>query len=152
MSNASELRKEAQEHMMAAERSFERCDTDGFLTQYAHGLSADKKMLQADIEERGGTWPFVRLFKGDREVDAKMIRGKYGLVWMLSVDEEKALGRRFIPVDASQDSDRKSRSRVQVDLGLHQAYVELPAMAVIQGSGTGLSGSAWVTVVEKIAR
>jgi len=86
MSNktAAELRSEAERHDRNAEESFERCDTDGFLSQWASGLTASKKRLQADIEDNGGLAEFLTLFDLDgRWVPCKMIRTQYGTRWAL---------------------------------------------------------------------
>lgn len=147
MSKAEELRKQASEHYAKAEESFQRSDTDGFLSQWANTITAQKKEVQAIIEENGGKYEFPALFDGDRRVDAKKIRGRFGFVWLLSDEEEERYGRKFIPFDDShQDPERIAgrlrRSSVQLDLGLHQALEWAPAKAAIGGSGTGLSGAA----------
>jgi hypothetical protein len=36
------------------EESFERCDTDGFLSQWAEGLASDKYRMEAEIARNGG--------------------------------------------------------------------------------------------------
>lgn len=145
---AKKLRQQAADHVEAAERSFERCDTDGFLSQWAHGLRAQQLRTQAEIEEDGGLAPFPGLFDQDgQRVDAKLINGQYGRVWLLATEAAARYGRRFIPYDGSHDDGLDGRSRVQVRLGLVQRYELAPAKAIITGSGTGLSGSAWVTVI-----
>jgi len=149
---AEQLRKEVAEHYQKAEESFDRCDTDGFLSQWAHGITAQKKQLQAEIEEAGGKAEFAALFEGERRVDARLIHGRYGLVWILSDEEEDRFGRKFIPFDDSHRDPTeytwvRSRSHVQLGLRLHQEMEWAPAKAVIKGEGTGLSGNAWIEVI-----
>jgi hypothetical protein len=158
MSKSDELREQAAELDAKAEESFQRCDTDGFLSQWASGLAAQKKRAQAEIEDNGGLWSFPCLWdlKDNCRVDADLIDGKYGKVWILSNDYTERWGRRFIPFDSSHiDPDDQpeywtpSRSRVQKNLRLVQRWEDRPAVAVIRGSGTGLSGQAWVEIVQR---
>ena len=61
------------------ETSFERCDTDGFLSQWGHGMMAQQYRLQAEIEENGGLWEYAALFdlQGNL-VPAKEVETRYG--------------------------------------------------------------------------
>ena len=142
---AEKLRQEAAELEHKKQESWERSDTDGFLSQWALGLIAQLKRRQAEIEEQGGTWLFRCLMEGDRRVDAKAILGKYGTVWLLSDDEANCFGRRFVPFEGDLLSGDRG-SRIQRKLGLHEDYENAPAKAYIDGSGTGLSGNAWVSI------
>lgn len=136
---AAELRAKAAAAEQEAYDSFERCDTDGFISQWAHGLSATRDRTQAEILENGGVSEFWGLYECDRRVKARLIDGKFGMSWLLSDEEADKFGRRFIPVG--------DNSRVQKKLGLSERKELAPAEAVITGQGYGLSGSAWVTTV-----
>ncbi len=52
----------AAESLRSAEESFERCNTDGFLSQYCSGLSARLHEARAEIARNGGQDQFVALF------------------------------------------------------------------------------------------
>ena len=79
---AEELRSEASALRQEAHDSFERCDTDGFLSQWASGLSAAKKEMEANLIEQGGVADQYGLFDLDgNRVRAKLIQGQYGLCW-----------------------------------------------------------------------
>lgn len=131
------LRAEAQKCRQEAADSFERCDTDGFLSQWASGLSAQKKNLQANILENGGKASFWGLYTVDgQRVAAKMIDGQFGLVWLLREDSVARFGRKFVPVNC------EGRSRVRKALGLVELEEWAPARACIKGRGYGLSGTA----------
>ena len=142
---AEALREEAARLDRAVDESFQRCDTDGFLSQWALGLNAEKCRMQAKIEEHGGVWDFPALFdlEGNR-VRARLIRvyckfsHDYKSVWMLldSNDQSKALVTAF--------PKRKSTMEKK---GFREGREMAPAKATIQGSGHGLSGSAWVAIV-----
>lgn len=135
---ADQLRAEAAAHDAKAEESFERCDTDGFVSQWASGLSAQRAWRQADIEEAGGVAEFRGLYHGSRRVAAKLIRSPYGVCWLLREDEVSRYGRKFVPAGDA--------SRVQRQLGLSEELETAAAKAGFGGSGYGLSGQAWVEV------
>jgi len=143
------LRAEAQRCREQAEESFQRSDTDGFLSQWALGLSAQKADRQAEIVEAGGVSTFVGLYQGTRRVKAKVI-GVPAFnapwvtedVWMLDASEGAliaARGKKFLPTG--------SKSRVLKALGLAEKAELDKAEAQIVGRGKGLSGSAWVETV-----
>lgn len=139
MDKADELRAEAQECREEARDSFERCDTDGFLSQWASRMTAQLKDAQADVAERGGLAYFRGLYHGERRVAAREHWNKWGKrQWLLRNDEAKAFGRRFIPGGDS--------SRIQRQLGLLERRELAPGVAELQGQGTGLSGCANVHV------
>ncbi len=134
------LRAEAQAARTEAQASFDRCDTDGFLSQWASGLTAQLKNAQANILEAGGTHCFWGLYFQGQRVAAKQIEGQFGVVWILRDDEAAKFGRKFIPVSYG-------KSRVQKKLGLVELEETAPARADIKGRGYGLSGTAWVAVL-----
>lgn len=133
---ATELRAEASAHEAEREASFERCDTDGFLSQWASGINASLKRRQADLLEAGGMARFPGLYEGDRRVKAKMISTKFGDSWILEASEAEKFGRKFMPVNY------ENTSKVHKKHGLQQRREMAPARAAIMGSGRGLSGCA----------
>lgn len=135
MSTATELRAEAAQHDRDAQESFERCDTDGFLTQWASGLTAQEKRAQAEIEENGGLSDFPALFDLEGNyVPAKLINGRYGLAWTL-VDDEGTFTGEFV-------SAFPKRRATIVGKGYTEGRVLRPARATVTGGGTGLAGAA----------
>lgn len=143
----------AEQHRAAAdaaeqrrEESWQRSDTDGFLSQWASGLTAQLHRRQAEILDNGGVAEFRGLFDaatGER-VKAKVVyvanpRG-YGskiAKWIVLDERDQAI--EWIP--AYKQGPRTKLAQ--------RGYVEqietAPAVAEITGSGTGLSGNAWVT-------
>ncbi len=80
--NPATLRAEAAQHEQDAADSFERCDTDGFMSQWASGCNAAKKRLQADIEENDGLADVPALFDLDGGlIPAKLIDTRFGTSW-----------------------------------------------------------------------
>lgn len=128
----------------SAAESFERCDTDGFLSQWASGITAQMHDLQAEIEEAGGLGEFVGLYMGNQRVPAKLVGFKsqytcqWESQWVLSAAAAAKVGRKWIPFGP--------KSRVQKRLGLCERKEMAPAVAFIDGHGTGLSGRAWGSI------
>lgn len=120
---AEQCRAAARECEQRAIDSFDRCDTDGFLSQWASGLTAQMHRLQAQVVEAGGVWEFSGLYCGRRRLAAKVIRTAYGSCWLLRDDEAAKYGRRFIP--------RGGNSRVQRQMGLTERSERVAAYARI---------------------
>lgn len=140
------LRAEAVKLDNQAEESFDRCDTDGFLSQWALGLTAQQKRAQANIVENGGKSSFIGLFTLDgKRVRAKVIKthppfAKWAtqLTWAFCDANGKFTGK-FITCGLKEKNLAKK--------GYKEEYEEAPAKAIIDGKGYGLSGSAWVAVI-----
>lgn len=139
---AVKVRKE-KAHALAKRKadSFERCDTDGFLSQWADGLGSQREEVNAEIAAEGGYALFPCLFDKATGQPLRCAQkpSKFGgSYWLLGDEEAEKYGRRFVPFG--------SRSRVQKDIGLYQGEVWQPAKADFMGTGTGLSGRCWVAV------
>lgn len=68
----------------AAIESFKRSHTDGFMSQWAGGRSAEKHRLNADIARKGGKMEFKALFDLDGNlIAAKKIQTQYGSAWAI---------------------------------------------------------------------
>lgn len=162
---AAEHRQAATAAYERAEESFQRCDTDGFLSQWASGITGDLHRAQATIIENGGKDTFAGLYDAQgRRVKAKTVevedryRG-YGTksLWLVLDANDRALAwvprqyaRRVDPKTGEIIEDAKPNPRSKMaQLGLHEAYEEAPAVAYIAGSGRGLSGAATARVATK---
>lgn len=142
-------REEAAAHDRAANESFERCDTDGYATQWAHGVNAQKARMQADIAERGG-WVFPALFNLDGElVPAKWSSGQFGDFFGLlrTADPRSAFVGSFNPSRA-RTTTVKARAR-DAKKGYYVGYVLAPAKAELAGGGQGMGGAAGVYAVAR---
>lgn len=146
---AEAIREEAREHDRRAAESWQRSDTDGFVSQWASGLSAQEARFQADIVEAGGVWEFPALLDaatGER-VKAKIVRvpGFHGGTvskWIVLDDADNAL--EWVPAFKSGPRSKLAK------LGLVEGREKAPAKAALGGgSGRGLSGAASVHVIAK---
>ncbi len=138
---AEQCEQKAAEAYVSERESFKRSDTDGCVSQWCSNLSGQQYARQAQIARDGGTAEFVGLYQGERRVKARLInRPAYNApwrtvaTWELHFDEERVIGRRFIPAG--------DRSRIQKALGLSERTERAPAVAYIGGNGNGLSGLA----------
>jgi hypothetical protein len=125
----AELRAEAARHDQAAADSFERCDTDGFMSQWASGLTASKLRLEASIQENGGKAEFPALFDLDGNlVAAKLIDGKYGLVWgILASDDPRSQITGWVSAFPKRESTMTKK-------GYREGTVLAPARADLVGA------------------
>lgn len=126
MHTAQQYRESAAKHIEAERESFERCDTDGFMSQWAHSMSAQLDEAKAEIVENGNSSVFVGLYDGDRRVAAKIIQTRFGSTWLLSDEEANKYGRKFVAIGA--------KSRVQKQLGLRERKEVAPAWVTLSGN------------------
>lgn len=149
LTEIAKLEAEARKCHQDAEDSFQRCDTDGFLSQWAAGISARLYETKAQILRTGGYSQFRVLCNADGEVIADRIYifinqfAGYGTVtrWRLPDDLAAKYGRRWVPT-----AGYSGKSRVQKQLGLHEEQRWFPAYAKITtppgAASTGLAGCA----------
>lgn len=139
---AEALRDSAAAADAEAAASFERCDTDGFLSQWASGINANLDRAKADLLDAGGVADFPALFDLDgRLVPAKLVGTRYGVAWGLlpSDNPHSAFSGWFNP-SAAEDPARARKANARK--GYYVGAVAAPAGARIAASGRGLSGCA----------
>ena len=139
-------RRQAAQHEQNAADSFERSDTDGFLSQWASGINAQVERAKAAIVEAGGIATFYTYELRDLDgelVPAKLIDGQFGPCWAL-LDEAGDFTGTFIGAHPKRVStlERKGYREERV------AFVA-PATADTHGSGRGLAGAASVQVITR---
>lgn len=148
------LEASAKRALEKEEESFQRCDTDGFLSQWALNIGAQRDRRQIEVLRNGGYARFPVLCDAEGNVLCERIHrfanqfAGYGYVekWRLPDEVAARLGRQWIPV-----ASWRGKSRVQKQLGLREEDRWFPARAAIMGSGTGLSGCASAYVgVERV--
>lgn len=152
------LKAEAKRKREAKEESFQRCDTDGFLSQWAHGIGAEQDEKTIKILENGGCAQFPVLCDADGNVLAHKVykfadihrpdqwNAPMKKMWRIPDDKLAKYGRKWVPVGYG--------SRIQKKLGLHEESRWFPAVAKLTTGGrkaTGLSGcaNAFVAVFKK---
>lgn len=151
MTTSAELRARANEAEQEAADSFERCDTDGFLSQWASTLTARKLRAQADLADAGGEIECSALFNLDGTVaSTHLASGKYGPFWVLNDEATERFGKRFYTASgAAKAATRRRNNRAK---GFTIGTIRVKGYVTIAGSGKGLSGaaSAYVATVADV--
>lgn len=89
--------------------SFDRCDTDGFMSQWASGLGADKARLEADLVRAGGLMETRALFDLDGNLASThnfQRKNQYSFtmdeVWRMNDEFVANGGKRFITLSEAR--------------------------------------------------
>lgn len=132
------LRAEAKELSQKSRESFDRSDTDGFLSQWALDITAREKRMKADLIERGGVIETTALFdtKGNLIPHAREVETRYGWAW---VHDDENGTHWFNPSKAQKAWQREANNAKK---GYYLGLVKVKATVRMCGSGTGLSGAA----------
>lgn len=107
-------------------------------------IAALKRGAENGIDGPAGYFPRLYAVEYEKEVelDARLVSGQYGLVWLLSDKDAERFGRRFIPTGKG--------SRVQRKLGLREDTVLAPAERFAEPSGADFIGAPiFFSLVEK---
>lgn len=128
---AAELRELGTSRDREARDSFDRCDTDGALSQWANGVTAQKFRLQADIAENGGMWSFPALFDLEGElIPAREAYGQFGTFWSLLDEHGNRTNRTVKESVARSDA---VRIRNDAKKGFYVGEVLAPAYVITRG-------------------
>jgi hypothetical protein len=127
-----------------AVESFERCDTDGFVSQWANGCMADYAETGAALADAEGWWTFRALIDAETGevasldcVASERYRGSY--YWRLT--DAYARPRGIKPfVNDSNAEDPKRYAATMRRKGFTVGTVRARGRALMVGTGTGLSG------------
>jgi hypothetical protein len=141
MKTAEEYRTEAQQHRQDSRDSWERSDTDGFLSQWASGINAQVAEENAKIADAGGLAIFERtiLVKLDGSpTDARMVRTRYGTKWRLDSTDE------WITYKPERESTLKRRGYREETI---EAVAPAKAITWAPRGATGLGGAHQVRVI-----
>jgi hypothetical protein len=137
----AEWRALAQGSDQAERESFERSDTDGYLSQWAHTVTGRLYRLCAEVAEHGGKWTFQLLADVDGNVieGAREVKTRYGWSWVTPQ------GHWFNP---SHHSDDEKRRQANLRKGFQFVERELPAVVVMQADG-GPWGCSPVVIIRE---
>jgi hypothetical protein len=139
---ADDLRRQARESAQRARESWERSDTDGFVSQWASNITHDELMLKADLIEAGGSYERDLLFdlQGNL-VLAKEIETRYGWAWMI-LDPNNPTGPALGFFNESKAQKRETKIKNDARKGYYVGRGMVKGYVKIIASGTGLSGAA----------
>lgn len=129
---AAEARAKAAKCAQDAQESFDRCDTDGFLSQWASDRMSSHHRLEASIADNNGLAEFPALTDLDGNlVPARMVDTRYGSKFVVFANAEDA-NTYNAPVVAWVDPWVKTKTLARK--GYRLAYVERPARAEMKGT------------------
>ena len=139
-----EYRKIAAGNIQESADSFERCDTDGCLSQWAHDQNARIYQALAALADNGGKATFDYLADLDGNiVNAKVIPGKFGSCWMILDENGQATGE-FAPWNPARASTLAKR-------GYKEIEVEREAV-IMTSSGGGYSLNVYAYPAEWLGK
>lgn len=125
--------KEHEEQAAAAakrrQESIDRSDTDGFMSQWASGITSQKERLEAELEENNGFSTFLVLFDLEGNiVPARMIDTKYGPAWAEYEDPHNMYSKftgKFI--NESKSAKKKTQEAYLRKKGYTLGKIKAPA-------------------------
>jgi hypothetical protein len=130
-----DLRDKANEARLSARESFERCGDDGFVTQKASEISADRYELEAELLENGGLMDTVALFLDGELASTHLGFGQYGSYWVLNDAAAEKYGKRFFSGSRATNFVERDRAK-----GFTWGTIRVRGYVTIKGSGKGFSG------------
>lgn len=135
-----------------AQESWDRSDTDGFASQWANSLSAQKHRLQAEIDDNGGMAEFPALadLNGDL-IPAKLVSTRYGSAWGVLSDPDDPNSNFTGFVNESRTSTPEKRAAALAKKGYKVVTVKAPAKADLWAP-SGARGMGGATSVRAIIR
>lgn len=134
--DAETLRTMAKESRQRAYESFERCDTDGFLSQNASEVMARVYEAQANLADNGGMMEMVALFNLDGTIaSTHNAQGQWGWYWVLNDEAAARFGKRFY--NESSASKGKTRRANNAKKGFSMGTIKVKGYADVSANGMG---------------
>lgn len=142
---AEQWRAEAAEANARRNESWDRCDTDGFVSQWAHQMHEGENNLKARLAEQNGMTEVSALF----DLDGNLISalhgfGQFGEYFMIldaegNKDATQARNGFFSPSQARNEATARKNNAAK---GFYVGSALVPATTKIVGGGKGLAGAA----------
>ena len=133
-------REKARGNRKAAAESWERSDTDGFMSQWASGVMADEYETCAVLAEDGGlTTTRALFFAGtDKVASTHQGEGQWGTYWVLNDEAAAAHGKRFL--SESKASTGEKQRAAMVKKGFTIGRVRVKGYVALRGKYTVSAG------------
>ena len=127
-----EWREMQRERYRRSAESFERCDTDGFLSQGAAEAMARLFGLCAEIAENGGKFTFEGVADAEMNLlDAELCMTRYGYAWRIERDGNVEW------FNESQAKDPERRKAANLRKGFVMVQFECKAVVISAGFNGG---------------
>lgn len=108
---AAEYRTAAAAARKAEADSWDRSDTDGFLSQWASKEMARRYDHLAAVAEDGGQMNTLALFLNGELASTDQRNGTYGLYWILNDKAAAAFGKRFFNGSRAKNATERDRAK-----------------------------------------
>lgn len=133
---AEQWREQARQSAERRAESWERSDTDGFMSQWASGLMSLEYELCADLAEAGGLTTTTALFDAETgEVASTHLHdGQWGMAWVLNDAAAAKAGKRFIA--ESKAATTQKRHAAMVKKGYTVGVVRVKGHVAMRGANT----------------
>jgi hypothetical protein len=143
--SAAYCREQAADCRRRSAESWDRSDTDGFLSQWASDTTAREWDLKAELADEGWTTEMVALFDLEGNmIPAKEIDGQFGPVWMLL--DKNGQKRGWFNMSSAQKAETRRKNNAKK--GVYVGTVRVPVHVEMSGGGgRGLGGAMSVRPV-----
>ena len=129
-------------HRRSAE-SFDRCDTDGYLSQWAADMSARRYGVMAKVAENGGKTEEAALFFADGTIASHDMReGKFGAYFFLTDEAAKRYGSRFVNLSNAKKAETRRKNYAKKGF----TYGRVKGDAVVMSGGNGYNISYYPVI------
>ena len=137
---AEQWREQARQSAQRRAESWDRSDTDGFMSQWASGVMADEYETCAVLAEDGGLTTTRALFFAETgEVASTHFRyGDWGPYWVLNDKAAEAFGKRFL--SESKASTGEKQRAAMVKKGFTVGQVRVKGYVALRGKYTVSAG------------
>jgi len=147
---AEEWRAKARGSEQRRAESWERSDTDGFMSQWASGLMAQEYEECADLAEKDGMTTTPALFFADTgEVASTHLNdGRWGQYWVLNDKATAFFGKRFL--NRSNAESPAKRRDAMVKRGFTVGRVKVAGHVQMRGANVTSVRPVTLPVVEEL--
>ena len=135
--DGDKFRASSRKHIQNANDSFDRCDTDGFVSQWCSGISSRLDDLKADLADQGGMTVIdvVIDLATDKVVGVRKVRNDFGTSIPCNINGKTVWINPYLKRESSYTKK-----------GVRMAFMHCYAKAETTGSGYGFSGLGSVGV------
>jgi hypothetical protein len=124
---------QAQACVTRSAESFERCDTDGFLSQWAADSTAREYRAKAEWAREHGYVTTRALFDTDGQVlSTHEHEGRWGECWVLRDDAAERFGKRFVTL--SKATGYAKQAKANRKKGFVEVLVKVAGYVALAGS------------------
>lgn len=133
--DAETLRQMARDARQRSYESFQRSDTDGFLSQNASEVMARVYEAQADLADNDGMIDIDAIFMDGELASTHQAQGQWGWYWVLNDNAAEKFGKRFVTL--SNANKAKTRKANNAKKGFTVGTIRVKGYADVAANGMG---------------